>query len=376
MEPENKKVFIPGLNLARRFYKEAVLPVMERSYPDVQYSAALIGHGSEVLGYDTSMSSDHHWGPRCQLFLKAEDYSAKACRIKDELSWKLPLEFMGYPVNFGEPDPEDNGTQLLQSKGNHPVNHRVEIYTIEDYLKNYLGVTTDSSRAFNLSFAEWLSLPQQKLRTLVSGHVFYDALGIGIIRDYLKWYPDDVWFYLMASNWYRISQEEHLMGRAGYVGDELGSALIGARLVRDIMRLAFYMEKQYPPYAKWLGTAFAQLQCASVLTPLLRQSLTSDSWTQREIFLCDAFEYCAQLHNDLGLTESLNTKVRLFFGRPFKVLKADRFTNALVERIENPIIKSLNPERLFGSLDLISDNTDFLENATILKTISGLFKND
>jgi hypothetical protein len=46
------------------------------------------------------------------------------------------------------------------------------------------------------------------------------------------------------------------MPRAGFVGDELGSALIGSRLVRDIMNLCFLLEKQYAPYPKWFGTAF------------------------------------------------------------------------------------------------------------------------
>ena len=33
------------------------------------------------------------------------------------------------------------------------------------------------------------------------------------------------------------------------------------------MRLAFLMERQYAPYAKWLGPAFARLACAPRLTP-------------------------------------------------------------------------------------------------------------
>ena len=69
-----------------------------------------------------------------------------------------------------------------------------------------------------------------------------------VLGDRFKYYPRDVWLYLMASGWNRIGQEEHLMGRAGLAGDEIGSALIGSRLVRDLMRLCFLMEQQYAPY--------------------------------------------------------------------------------------------------------------------------------
>ena len=35
--------------------------------------------------------------------------------------------------------------------------------------------------------------------------------------------------------------------------------LTAALLVRDVMRLAFLIERQYAPYAKWFGTGFARL---------------------------------------------------------------------------------------------------------------------
>ena len=54
--------FIPGLELAKLFFHEAVEPVLDSDFPALKYSAALIGPGSEVLGFDTSMSRDHHWG--------------------------------------------------------------------------------------------------------------------------------------------------------------------------------------------------------------------------------------------------------------------------------------------------------------------------
>ncbi len=120
---------------------------------------------------------------------------------------------------------------------------------------------------------DWLTFPEQKLRTLMAGAVFHDDIGLQAVRDRFAYYPHDVWLYLLAAGWARIGQEEHLMGRAGYVGDEIGSALIGARLVRDIMRLCFLMERQYAPYPKWFGTAFQQLNAAATLTPILQQAL-------------------------------------------------------------------------------------------------------
>ena len=40
---------------------------------------------------------------------------------------------------------------------------------------------------------------------------------------------------------------ERAMGHSGYVEDELGATVLAARITRDIMRLAFQMERQYAP---------------------------------------------------------------------------------------------------------------------------------
>ena len=66
--------FIPGLELNRRFCLEIVAPILSESFPDLRYSAAPLGTGFAVLGYDTAMSADHDWGPRFQLFFTSEDY--------------------------------------------------------------------------------------------------------------------------------------------------------------------------------------------------------------------------------------------------------------------------------------------------------------
>ncbi len=59
------------------------------------------------------------------------------------------------------------------------------------------------------------------------------------------------------------------MGRTAEKGDELGSQLVAARIVRDLVRLCFLLERRYPPYMKWLGSAFARLESAADIGPAL-----------------------------------------------------------------------------------------------------------
>src|SRR4026208_1387966 len=118
--------FIPGLKLSRLFFEQAVRPILERVAPDLNYAAGLIGSGSEVLGFDDDMSSDHHWGPRVMLFLNNSDYPNYRDAIDRPLREHLPPTFLGYPTNFSEPDPNDNKVQRLVEVEDGPINHRVE----------------------------------------------------------------------------------------------------------------------------------------------------------------------------------------------------------------------------------------------------------
>ena len=70
--------FIPGLRLSEVLFEEAVRPILAEVFPGLRYTAALIGPGSEVLGYDTPRSTDHNWGPRLLLFVAAEEHATVA----------------------------------------------------------------------------------------------------------------------------------------------------------------------------------------------------------------------------------------------------------------------------------------------------------
>ncbi|GIH72031.1 hypothetical protein Mth01_42840 [Sphaerimonospora thailandensis] len=91
-----------------------------------------------------------------------------------------------------------------------------------------------------------------------------------------------MWRYLLACQWQRLSQEEAFVGRCAEVGDDLGSALVAGRLVRDLMRLCLLLTRRYAPYAKWLGSAFRQLPIAEKLTPSLRGAVTATDYPVRE----------------------------------------------------------------------------------------------
>ena len=61
--------FQPGARLTEQFYWRCVRPILDAQFPGLPHAAALLDGGSEVLGFDDAMSTDHHWGPRVLLFL-------------------------------------------------------------------------------------------------------------------------------------------------------------------------------------------------------------------------------------------------------------------------------------------------------------------
>jgi hypothetical protein len=363
--------FISGLKLSELFYQEAVKPILEKHFPELQYAAGLVGSGSEVLGFDTPMSRDHHWGPRVMLFLSEADNAQYASAITETLSHELPYTFRGYSTNFTPPNPDDNGTQLLEVVESGPVNHRVEIDSLRAYCAGYLGVDPFGE----LSAVDWLTVPGQKLRAMTAGVVYHDGPGdLTQLRARLAYYPQDVWLYLLAAGWARIGQEEHFLGRTGYVGDELGSRIIGARLVHDLMNLCFLMEKQYAPYSKWFGTAFAKLPCAEKLPPLFHAVFDAQTWQEREKPLCAAYQIVAEMHNALAITDPLPTAVSEFHGRPFQVIHGDHFVSAIIAQIQDDAVKRIAARTHIGAVEQFSTSTDVLSDPRITRKMGEVYR--
>ncbi len=356
MQAVSEPEFIPGLDLARLFYQQAVRPILDESFPGLAHSAGLLGPGSEILGFDDEMSADHHWGPRVLLFLSPADHARVAEDMRKALGQHLPFTFQGFPTHY-EALPDEPSTLMPRLTAERPINHRVRIWVLRDFVRLHAGLELERP----MPAVDWLAVPEQKLRTLVTGAVYHDGLMVlEPMRRQLATYPRDVWRYLLSAQWQRIGQEEPFVGRAGFVGDELGSAIIAARLVRDVMRLCFLMERCYAPYPKWFGAAFARLACAPRLNPILEGVLRARTWQKRQQQLVEATEFLVAMHNDLGITAPQPARASQFYDRPFLVIHAERVARAIWETIVDPEVKQL-PFGV-GKIDQWADSTDILSH--------------
>jgi hypothetical protein len=354
--------FIPGLELSKRFYEEVVKDILGSNFPDLKYSIGLLGHGSEVLGYDTELSTDHDWGPRLIMFLDESDYKQKD-DIDNVLSTKLPDEFLGFSVS---PDKISDTREEETAQISHE--HRIEITTIKKFFEKEIGLDPYKE----LELIDWLLLPSQRLLSVTSGEVYSDTLGdLTKMRDKFSYYPNDIWLCLLSAQWQKISQSDVFMGRTGDVRDDLGSRIISAQMVKYVMELCFMMERKYIPYMKWFGTAFKELNCSKDLNPIFQQIFESRNWKERERYLSKVYEYLADKHNQLGITEPLNTKVTSFHGRPYLVIQAGDFSSRIRERIKDKTLKDV--PSLIGSVDQFVASTDVLENKDLATKLKAIF---
>jgi hypothetical protein len=130
---------ISGLELSRLFYGELVRPWLAGAFTDVRHAAALIGGGSELLGFDDAMSRDHDWGPRLQIFVSDADFTRHAPAIVAAFAKVVPTTFLGAATKVRDGAP-----------------HGLEVWTLETWLRRQLAIGPDEPRD-NLA---WLGLAE------------------------------------------------------------------------------------------------------------------------------------------------------------------------------------------------------------------------
>lgn len=234
-----------GLDLSRRYFLEAGLPLLQNRYPELvqRVAAGLVaggfdsGCGSEVAGFDDAISRDHNWGPRFFLFLSEQDKERYGPKVQVGLDRNLPEEFRGFRLS---------ATTLPK--------HKAYVVTPAETLKAVLGLDTPPQ-----TDVEWITLPEVALFEYTSGEIFYEPTPlISPLRYEFTYFPDEVWYKRLSHAFFMM----HLAGNAKRMamrGDPVATRIYLDWFLQIVMRAAFLVRRRYAPYCKWLFQAFTQL---------------------------------------------------------------------------------------------------------------------
>ncbi|HUS61962.1 MAG TPA: DUF4037 domain-containing protein [Acidimicrobiales bacterium] len=327
---------LSGIELSRGFFDDVVRPLADAAVGADHYAAALIGPGSEVLGYDDETSADHDWGPRVQLFISSDEEWDAMQPVREA----LPETYAGHSLGFGG------------AHGGAPWIHALDVVSVGGMGHAWIGF--DPLEPVDL--VDWLSAPSNGLLMLTAGAVFHDGTGdLTAARHRIAWYPDDLWRWLLGCQWRRIGQEQAFVARTAELGDDLGSQMIASRLVRDCIRLAFLIDRRHAPYSKWLGRAFAELPSSRTAAPAVARAQLASDPRDRQAALCDAYEALGLATLGTGLVADIDPARRPFHEREIVVGPADDFANALLAGVQDERLRRLRPH---GAIDQVMDSTD------------------
>lgn len=83
--------------VSRRFFEQAVRPLLERSFPEEarQMACGVFGYGSECLGMDDAVSRDHHWGLRIDALMPDALFRGRSGEILARVGNSCPIRSRG-----------------------------------------------------------------------------------------------------------------------------------------------------------------------------------------------------------------------------------------------------------------------------------------
>ena len=268
-----------GLELAKKYYLEYGVPMIEEQFGEYEHLLAfgLLGSGSECLGYDDEISTDHDFEPGFCIFLPDESLIDSKLEFALQRAYsKLPKEFMGY-------------TRCALS----PVGgNRHGVIRISDFFEQKIGSSTGE-----LSIYDWFSLPDYTLAEAVGGEIFKDGPGLLTdIRERLRYMPEDVRLKKLAGNLLIMAQSGQYNYSRCISREETGAAQLSAiEFAKSAMQVIFLLNKRYMPYYKWSFRALRDLEKFSELEYSLEYLISSENDTKSASLKSDIIEKIASL---------------------------------------------------------------------------------
>lgn len=241
-----------GLELSEKYYDVYGKPMIKTCFPEIaeQTAVGLVGYGSECLGFDDEISTDHDYGPSFCIWLPREVY----IKYRDDMQAAydaLPKEFMGCAARVEEE----------QGKG------RVGVLCLEDFYLEILGRDSVPETA-----AEWFAVPEVALATATNGAVFADPCGkfTEIREGLLAYYPREVWLKKLAESLARAAQAgQYNYARAMKRGERIAAEIALTEFVKEAMQIVYLLNKKYAPFYKWMHRGMKELAVCSEIGDML-----------------------------------------------------------------------------------------------------------
>ncbi len=250
-----------GLELAKGYYETFGAPMLHEQFAAVERLVAvgLVGSGSECLGYDDAVSTDHDFEPGFCLFLPGEDLIDRRTAFLLERAYaKLPAEYGGF-----------KRAKIAPVGGNrHGVIRTADFYTEK------VG-SPDGA----LDVRVWLTLPEHALLEATNGAVFRDDLGaFTAVRQKLLYMPEDVRRKKLAGNLLLMAQAgQYNYNRCLSHGETGAAQLAAVEFVKAALNVVFLLNRRYQPYYKWTFRALRALPLLPQLGDTLEYLLTSEN---------------------------------------------------------------------------------------------------
>lgn len=226
--------------------------MLHEHFPEYEdrIAAGLVGEGSECLGYDDEISTDHDFGPGFCLWLTDEDYSTAGQALQQAYD-DLPRSYLGYERL---PSPQ--------------AKYRTGVMCVTDFYRRFVGDIECFTDPLH-----WLRVPEHLITCAVSGKVFCDPSGrFTSIRSFLQeYYPEDIRIKKIAARLALMAQS----GQYNYYRAMRRKEYVTARLsldsfIRESISLVFLLNKTYMPYYKWAYRRLSELPVMSDTVPLIR----------------------------------------------------------------------------------------------------------
>lgn len=232
---------ISGLSLSKDYFEQVGKPMLMQEFPDYfeRMAIGLCGEGSDCLGFDDAISTDHDYGPRFVIWLSEEDYEKIGVQLQSAYE-KLPKEWNGYCR-----------VESAQGSG------RTGVMTYAQYFKRILGIDH-----LPQTESEWLFVEECGLRAAVSGEIFHDPQGTfsAMLTKLKEHYPVPLCARKKMQEFALYEQcGPYNYPRMARRGDMAAANLLLAEAIEHAAKLLYLSRKIYAPHKKWLLRGLGEL---------------------------------------------------------------------------------------------------------------------